>query len=267
MPDAPNTSLSCVTRNSIEALRTSGFFVICDNTLRGALSTAEYGAYVARVLAYRDKMRIFFELPLRDREAFTAIPEKDEQTHVFPCGYWPPSVYVDKHEGVDFHVEYYFSREHSLANVLDMCRPSQFDDCFKSGHIPLMPHAEAYWLGGTINSLVFNPLAQRLHEVCAVSIPAIAFQMSAVYYRRAGLLSPHRDKSFFTLLIGPLQGLNVDSYTHNKTIEVRLGIGEILVYTGFAFQETVPDAEIAPILHSVNAYEGRLTSAVNSFPC
>jgi hypothetical protein len=77
------------------------------------------------------------------------------------------------------------------------------------------------------------------------------------------ILELHRDKSFIQSIIGHTSNLTIQPEGATEPQMITLDIGEILVYTGFQFQEYFKKlgvlAQVKPLAHGVIAEEKRMS--------
>ena len=130
-----------------------------------------------------------------------------------------------------------------------------------------LPHEQGYEIARFLERHIFKPLALELSAKLQFDLqPFSTLQVAPTFYRNRIALNMHRDKAFLQVIIGPASGLKIKPKNSNTTQLIDLELGEILVYTGFQFQEYFAEVpaldDIEPLLHGVVVNEDKRMSII-----
>ncbi|MGB3511822.1 MAG: hypothetical protein WBA93_21815 [Microcoleaceae cyanobacterium] len=130
-----------------------------------------------------------------------------------------------------------------------------------------LPHNQGYDIAQFIDHHVIFPLVEELRSYLQFhSVLDYIFDITSVFYREKAILNMHRDKAFIQSIVGPASGLMIQPNGTPKPQSVTLDIGEMLLYTGFQFQEYFKGfdtlVKIDPLPHGVISDEDRRMSIV-----
>lgn len=218
-------------------------------------------AYLDAIAAYRRAVSAFFASPRAWKEQIRS-PTALEAGRFYP-GYWPPGVYDDTVEGVEFPVEYLFSRDYEAATVVSM-----FPVVPPAEGSPTLPHEEVRLLCGFWTEHVLAPLRAGLERHHGLAGPACSLQLVGTHYPADCMVDWHRDKGFVVGIMGPESGLAFKRPGSDEPVEAALAAGDFLLYTGLQFAEHfAPSGRGAPAAtpHRVVAGAGRMSIVLNAF--
>ncbi|NMG06788.1 hypothetical protein DP117_07840 [Brasilonema sp. UFV-L1] len=127
-----------------------------------------------------------------------------------------------------------------------------------------LPHNQGYEIAQFIDRHINSPLLEELRSYLDLNLDlSCILQIKPTYYREKVILELHRDKSFMQSIVGPTSNLMIQPEGATEPQMVTLDIGEILVYTGFQFQEYFKKlgvlAQVKPLAHGVIAEEKRMS--------
>ncbi len=244
-----------------------GYFILRQNYLDATLESTELERFHQNIVFFHKAMRKFFEQPIPERLLFKSDQPKDLRVSGYRCGYWPKGVYQDKYEGKKFPLEYYHSRNFCDSERDNFLIPENGLEPSWKDNVDQLPHAQGYEIARFIDCHILKPLLKNLIIYLQSNLlPSLILQVGSTYYRDQVVLSMHRDKGFLQIIVGPASGLRIQPSNSANPQPLTLDIGEILIYTGFQFQEYfggVPAlALVEPLLHEVIVSEDKRMSIV-----
>lgn len=243
-----------------------GYLILRQDCLDTTLESTELERFHQNIVFFHKAMRKFFERPTQERLLFKSDQPKDLRVSGYRCGYWPKDIYQDEYEGKKFPLEYYHSRNFYSNERDNFFIPENGLEPSWKDNVDELPHEQGYEIAGFIDRHILKPLLENLIIYLQPNkLPSLILQVGSTYYRDKVMLDIHRDKGFIQNIVGPASGLRIQPSNSATPQPLTLDIGEILIYTGFQFQEyfgRIPALDIKPLLHEVIAGEDKRMSIV-----
>lgn len=243
-----------------------GYLILKQDFLKTLVESSELDIFNRNIVSFHSAMRSFFERPEQERKFFES-GDYVFRSSGYRAGYWPQGIYKDIYEDKKFPIEYYLSRSLYSSDRDSFLVPENNWNSESLPEIEKLPHNRGYDLALFIDSHIISPLVEELKNYLqANSRLDYIFDIASVYYRDKAMLNIHRDKAFIQSIVGPASGLMIQPDGATKPQEVLLDTGEILVYTGFQFQEYVKRfgdiMKVKPLRHGVISDEDKRMSIV-----
>lgn len=243
-----------------------GYLILKQDYLKFLVEPSELEIFHRNVVSFRSAMRSFFERPEEDRQLF-ASGDYVFRSSGYRAGYWSQGVYKDIYEGTKFPNEYYYSRKLHSSDRNSFLLPENQSNLESLPEVEKLPHNRGYDLAQFIDSHIISPLIEQLKQhLQSDSSLNYIFDITSVYYREKAMLNIHRDKAFIQSIVGPVSGLMIQPDGATKPQPVSLDTGEILLYTGFQFQEYFKKLgnlmKVKPLAHGVISDENKRMSIV-----
>jgi hypothetical protein len=244
-----------------------GYLILRQNCLETSLESTELERFHQNIVFFHKTMRKFFERPSQERLLFKSDQPQDLRVSGYRCGYWPKDIYKDEYEGKKFPLEYYHSRNFYSNKGDNFLIPENKLEPSWKDNVDQLPHKQGYEIAGFIDRHILKPLVEHLTiYLPSNKLPSFILQLGATYYRDQVMLDIHRDKGFIQNIIGPASGLRIQPTNSATPQPLTLDMGEILIYTGFQFQEYfagIPAVDkVEPLLHEVIGGEDKRMSIV-----
>ena len=247
----------------------SYYSILRQKDLGEFIESMELKSFQQNILLFRQKMRQFFERSDLERLLLKSEQPENLRDSGYYAGYWSKGLFKDKYEGKIFPLEYYHSRNFYSSQQNNFFIPKNVNILEQSGKdlTAELPSKQGYEIAKFLERHIFKPLALELSAKLGFDLqPFSTLQVASTFYRNRIALNMHRDKAFIQVIIGPASGLKIKPKNSNTTQLINFELGEILVYTGFQFQEyfaQVPALDdIEPLLHGVVVNEDKRMSII-----
>jgi len=242
----------------IENFIEEGYLLIRKQNLRDYSSIKEEESFLANIVEIRQKMKLFFELPLEKKKWVQGSHAIDPKTKCYYSGWLGIDESVKELYGMDFPLEYYYSRDLYSSTSENICFPKE--DSFETQKVTkLLPSNQIFSFGNFIDKIFINPLLKEYSEYCKISSVETTLQIQTTYYPNKTFLGKHQDSSFLDGIVGPAEVFIFPNKSKDR-VKVKLELGDIILYTGKQFKEQYKEACKLPIPlpHSVEAEKGRM---------
>lgn len=259
------SSLECPMK--LQKIIDQGYLIIRQADWHSVLDATTVEQFYQNIIEFRQGMRAFFERPKSERMLFQSDDNIDLRVSGYRCGYWPQGVYQDGYEGKKFPLEYYHSRNFYLSDRAHLFFPENNVAPALLTSVETLPHQQGYAIAELINVHLILPFLEKLAAYLPTPSPlSCILHIKPTYYREKVVLDLHRDKGFIQTIVGPASGMKIQPEASDQSQEFDLDIGEILIYTGFQFQDQFQNVEglrqVKPLLHGVIANEEKRMSIV-----
>ena len=239
------------------------YLILKQDYFKAAVEPSDLEILHQNIVLFREEMRNFFERPDRERDLFKS-GDYVFRSSGYLAGYWPQTVYDDIYEAKKFPLEYYNSKQLYSGDRDGFFVPENNVNLESLFEVEKLPHNQGYDIAQFVNRHINSPLLAELRSYLEPnSNISCILQIKPTYYREKVILEIHRDKSFIQSIIGPTSNLMIQPEGATEPQMVTLDIGEILVYTGFQFQEYFKNvgvlAQVKPLAHGVIAEEKRMS--------
>lgn len=243
------------------------YSILRQDDLGEFVESMELKSFQQNILLFRKKMRKFFERPDSERLLLKSEQPKDLRDSGYYAGYWSKGLFKDEYEDKTFPLEYYHSRNFYSSQRDNFFMPKNVLEQSGKDQAAELPHEQGYEIARFLERHIFKPLALELSAKLQFDLqPFSTLQVAPTFYRNRIALNMHRDKAFLQVIIGPASGLKIKPKNSNTTQLIDLELGEILVYTGFQFQEYFAEVpaldDIEPLLHGVVVNEDKRMSII-----